>query len=232
MGAATNRRAVLGAILATGAAGAGSALPAVAAASDHPDADLFTLIERAKIAESMADDASIVVDEISDGVTPAFPEALIWGESDAQHGYEISVGKPISNSDVNWLRHWLALPCKPDPSKHPDLLLIFPKLDFIERAREIVRSKDEFESALRAAKEHPAVLEAKSRYEALIEQWEEFARRVARTPSKTPDGLIAKILMISSAYCEDDLEGSDDGILASAALDARTLTNAARNARS
>jgi hypothetical protein len=204
MGNTTNRHAVLGAALAAGAAGAVAALPAVAAASDHPDAALFGLIERAKIAESMADDASSA--------------ALIWDESDARYGYGISAGKHISDAEVDCLRHCL---------KRPTLSL-FPMLQFIERAREIVRSKDEFESALQAAKEHPAVLEAKARCEALFEQWEKLARRVATTPSKTPDGLIAKLLMISSGYGEDDLDGSHDGILASAALDARALMNTAR----
>ena len=51
----TDRRDVLGAMLAAGAA-AVTALPAVAAAcaarSHHPDAELFALIERAKTADS------------------------------------------------------------------------------------------------------------------------------------------------------------------------------------
>jgi hypothetical protein len=51
----TNRRAVLGAVLA--AATAAAALPALAAASvarsHHPDADLFALIERARTADSL-----------------------------------------------------------------------------------------------------------------------------------------------------------------------------------
>jgi hypothetical protein len=97
---------------------------------------------------------------------------------------------------------------------------------FTGRAREIVRSKDEFEAAWQAAKEHPDVLEAKAQYEALYERWCELAKRVATTPAKTAEGLISKITLIASRYSEDDLDGTYDGILASAALDAQALTSA------
>jgi hypothetical protein len=77
-----------------------------------------------------------------------------------------------------------------------------------------------------AAKEHPDVLEAKAQYEALYERWCELAKRVATTPAKTAEGLISKITLIASRYSEDDLDGTYDGILASAALDAQALTSA------
>jgi hypothetical protein len=63
------------------------------------------------------------------------------------------------------------------------------------------------------------------RREALSERWSELAMRVATTPAKTNEGLIAKIALIASGYAEDDLDGTYDGILASAALDARALAN-------
>ena len=49
--------------------------------------------------------------------------------------------------------------------------------------------------------------------------------RVATTPAKTLEGLIAKLLMLAGGYTGDDLDGSDDGILASVVLDAQALTN-------
>ena len=61
---------------------------------------------------------------------------------------------------------------------------------------------------------------------ALSERWSELAMRVATTPAKTMEGLIAKIALIASGYAEDDLDGTYDGILASAALDAQALANA------
>ena len=62
--------------------------------------------------------------------------------------------------------------------------------------------------------------------EALSERWSELAMRLATTPAKTMEGLIAKIALIASGYAEDDLDGTYDGILASAALDAQALANA------
>jgi len=70
------------------------------------------------------------------------------------------------------------------------------------------------------------VLDAEGRREALSERWRELAMRVATTPAKTPEGLVAKLDLIAPGYADDDLEGSYDGILASAALDAQALANA------
>jgi hypothetical protein len=44
-------------------------------------------------------------------------------------------------------------------------------------------------------------------------------------PAKTMEGLIAKIALIAPGYIEDDLDGTYDGILASAAIDAQSLAN-------
>jgi hypothetical protein len=54
-------------------------------------------------------------------------------------------------------------------------------------------------------------------------RWCKLAKRVAMTPATTPEGLIAKITLIASGYPEDDFDGTYDGILASAALDAQAL---------
>jgi hypothetical protein len=90
----------------------------------------------------------------------------------------------------------------------------------------IVRAKDEFEASWQAAGEHPDVLEAAARREALSERWSELAMRVATTPAKTMEGMVAKFALIASGYAEDDLDGTYDGILASAALDTQALANA------
>ena len=58
----TSRRAILGAVLAAGGA---AALPAVAGTlHSHPDAELFALIERARTADSLADEASSTADDV------------------------------------------------------------------------------------------------------------------------------------------------------------------------
>jgi hypothetical protein len=222
----TSRRAILGAVLAAGAA---AALPAVAIASvarsHHPDADLFALIERARTADSLADEACEAADDVLFKIAPSFPQALIWTESDTPHWYGLRAGERVSNRDIDFLRHWLKCARKPDPIAAGVVPLI-PLLAFAERAREIVQTKDEFEASWQAAGEHPDVLEAQARHEALSERWSELAMRVATTPAKTMEGLIAKIALIASGYAEDDLDGTYDGILASAALDAQALANA------
>jgi hypothetical protein len=222
----TSRRAILGAVLAAGGA---AALPAVAIASvarsHHPDADLFALIERARTADSLADEACEAADDVLFKIAPSFPQALIWTESDTPHWYGLRAGERVSNRDIDFLRHWLKCARKPDPIAAGVVPLI-PLLAFAERAREIVQTKDEFEASWQAAGEHPDVLEAQARHEALSERWSELAMRVATTPAKTMEGLIAKIALIASGYAEDDLDGTYDGILASAALEAQALANA------
>jgi hypothetical protein len=69
------------------------------------------------------------------------------------------------------------------------------------------------------------LLEAQARHEALSERWRELAMRLATTPAKTPEGMVAKFALIASGYADDDLDGTYDGILASAALDAQALAN-------
>jgi hypothetical protein len=221
----TSRRAILGAVLAAGAA---AALPAVAIASvarsHHPDADLFALIERARTADSLADEACEAADDVLFKIAPSFPQALIWTESDTPHWYGLRAGERVSNRDIDFLRHWLKCARKPDPIA-AGVVPIVPTLAFAERAREIVQTKDEFEASWQAAGEHPDVLEAAARREALSERWSELAMRVATTPAKTMEGLIAKIALIASEYAEDELDGTYDGILASAALDVQALAN-------
>jgi hypothetical protein len=225
----TTRRDALGAIISAGAAGATLALPAIAATSDapshHPDAELFALIERARTADSLSTEAYVAADDVWDKTAPSLPQALIWTESDAPCWYGVRPGEPIPARDIDFLRDWLKLARKPDPiARGVSIPTVVPTLAFIERAREIVQTKDEYEAAEQAAKEHPDVLGAQAQYEALQERWRELAMRVATTPAKTPEGLIAKLASIAPGYADDELDGTYDGILASAALDAQALT--------
>ena len=176
----------------------------------HPDAELFALIERARTADSLADEACEAADDVLFKIAPSFPQALIWTESDTPHWYGLRAGERVSNRDIDFLRHWLKCARKPDPIAAGVVPLI-PLLAFAERAREIVQTKDEFEASWQAAGEHPDVLEAQARHEALSERWSELAMRVATTPAKTMEGLIAKIALIASGYAEDDLDGTYDG---------------------
>jgi hypothetical protein len=212
----------------------GTALPAVAIADvapSHPDADLFALIERARTADALVDEA-MVTEDARVKTAPSLPQALIWTEADASHWCGVIPGQQIPATDIDFLRDWLNLARKPDPiARGVSLPAVVPTLVFVERAREIVRTNDENESARRAAKEHPDVLGAQAQYEAVQERWRELAMRVATTPAKTPEGLVAKLAMIASPYADDGVEGTYDGILASAALDAQALAQKGGEAR-
>ena len=166
-------------------------------------------------------------DDVLHKIAPSFPQALIWAETDDPFWYGVKPGERIQARDIDFLRDWLKLPERPDSPRPPDISWspLIPLRAFAERAREIVRAKDEFEASWQAAGEHSDVLEAAARREALSERWSELAMRVATTPAKTMEGLIAKIALIASGYAEDDLDGTYDGILASAALDAQALAN-------
>jgi hypothetical protein len=220
----TNRRAIVGAILAAGTVGATAVLPR----PGSPDAELFALIECAKTADSASTDACMAAADLLNETRPSFPQALVWTEADEPHWYGVRSGKRVSNLDIDFLKKWLPLVRKPDPTA-AGMGPIYPTLAFIERAREIVQTKDEYEAAEQAAKEHPDVLEAQAREDALHAQWRELAMRVATTPAKTPEGLLAKFTLIASGYAEDELDGTYDGILASAALDAQAMANEARS---
>jgi hypothetical protein len=128
-----------------------------------------------------------------------------------------------SNGNIDFLKLWLEIDRKPDPIAAR--LPVFPALAFVERAREIVRANDEFEAAWKVAKEHPDFLAAETRNEALSERWRRMALRVATTPAKTAEGLVAKLAMVWSAYGDGELDGTYDGVLASAVRDAHALEN-------
>jgi hypothetical protein len=68
----------------------------------------------------------------------------------------------------------------------------------ISRYTQTLRTDPKFEASWQAAGEHPDVLEAAASREALSERWSELAMRVATTPAKTMEGLIAKIALIAS----------------------------------
>jgi hypothetical protein len=227
----TNRRGFLRGVLAAGSVGATLALPTVAVADvarSHPDAELFALIERTRTACSVSDEANVAAEDIWERMEPSFPHALTWAETDAPHWHGVRPGHWIPDRDINFLRHWLKLDKKPDPTV-AGIMLVYPTLEFVERAREIVQTKDEYEAAEQAAREHPDVLGAEARLETLLERWRELALRVATTQAKTTEGLIAKLAFVAPAYEDNDLKGTYDGILASAALDAQAMAKEARS---
>src|SRR5258708_40375901 len=85
------------------AAGAARVLPAVAAArSHHPDAELFALIERARTADALADEASMAADDVWFKIAPSFAQALICAETDAPFCYGANSGVRIPVRDIDF----------------------------------------------------------------------------------------------------------------------------------
>ena len=149
---ATNRRAVLGSMLVAGAAVA-TALPGVVIADvarSHPDAELFALIERARTAGSVSDEANVAAADVLFKIAPSFPQALIWAETAVPFWYGVHPGERIPVNDIDFLLGWLKLPERPDRPWPQDICRspLIPLRAFAERAREIVRTKDEYEARL------------------------------------------------------------------------------------
>jgi hypothetical protein len=88
----------------------------------------------------------------------------------------------------------------------------------IERAKAASALTDK---ANDAAEEHPDVLQAQALLETRLERSRELALRIATTPAKTKEGLIAKLAMVWPAYADDELDGTYDGVVASAVRDAK-----------
>jgi hypothetical protein len=225
----TNRRAVLGAVLAVGAM---APLPAIVAAAatigpDHPDAALFALVERCREADALLDAANEAAIQAWAQVRPEFPTALLWTEGDARSWFGATPGSRPSSNDIEILRGWLKFPKHPDREHDPELAKFPPLLPlqaFADRATEIVRIWDDHEAAKRAVKEYPNVLAPEEKQDEIDRHWHELATRLATTPAKTSEGLTAKLALVASAYADDELSGTYDGILASVARDALMLT--------
>jgi hypothetical protein len=66
---------------------------------------------------------------------------------------------------------------------------------------------------------------------ALLTEGASLRRFVSSYSQKLVAGMVAKFALIASGYDEDDLDGTYDGILASAALDGQALAQKAGEAR-
>jgi hypothetical protein len=211
----TDRRAVLRGMMTAGfAAGASSALTTVAAATG------VVLIERCRIADESLNAASGAKDDILWAqVGPTRMHAAeTWSEADARLWPDIIPGEAAHPNDVQRLRACLAVPGLWGG-------MGFPPEAFAERAREIVAIRDHFTAKLERAKANPEVMAADAETTARFNEWHSAALQLAKTRARTVDGMIAKLVMVATwgCYDEDEPNGTYDGILVSAALDAVAL---------
>jgi hypothetical protein len=110
---------------------------------------LSAKMEPSRTADSLADEASSAADDVLFKIAPSFPQALIWAETDDPFWYGVKSGERIPVRDIDFLRDWLKLPERPDRPWPQDICRfpLIPLRAFAERAREIVRAKDEFEAS-------------------------------------------------------------------------------------
>jgi hypothetical protein len=221
---ATTRRAAMTALASVPAL----AIPALAAGSpltaspNHPDAEIFALIKRCREVDKLHCAASEAADKMLwTHVGGAHPPK--WTDADASVLPDVTPGDWLHPNEIGRLRACLAL-----PTLFGELNL--PPQAFAERAREIVATHDDYVDRLKAAHEHPDVVAATDEKNARGNEWFELAGRLAETPAKTVDGMVAKLAMVAidMVYEEDSLSGGYEGIAASAALDAvrlRAATN-------
>jgi hypothetical protein len=202
---ASTRRAALGALASVPAL----ALPGVAVGRlttasrrDHPDAEIFALIERCREVNEMTNAAVDVHEKLLwANVGPSSPPK--WTDADASLWPFAKPGGFPHPNDIGRLRACLAQPALWD-------LPGFPPQAFAERARAIVAEQDEFRSRLAAAHENPDVSASEAESNARNSEWFDLAERLAKTPATTVEGVIAKLAMVATdmAYREEDLEGA------------------------
>ena len=220
---ATNRRAVLGVVL---AAGALAAFPAgtVAAGLDEAEPDLHALIAAWHETSRRSEESFEALLAASARAICPVPQSLIATESDASQWSKAIAGKQYRERDVDTLRPWMNMSRRPNHPALPGNVL--PGSEFDDRAREIIASWDSWQAEQRVAEDREGVLDASDLHEQAVENYKAMGHRVAKLQAKTMAGVVAKLLAAATEVTEDDLEGDADfAILAGAALDALALAN-------
>ena len=221
----TNRRAVLGAVLAAGAA-AVTALPAtasraIAASEPHEDAALFALIAEAKAIDALQKEISVAEEAAYDRmIWPEWPSALNPRPDDH------SLVRPpprekFGGSDFRNLRGLVESTEELDPAS--TLLLRPMVMEIKTRGREIVDAWDTFQADWDRAKEAAGFPAINHRWAEVNERRHRVWSQIAQTPARTVDGMRAKLAFVARDVEFDERslfsEGTEEEILFSVALD-------------
>jgi hypothetical protein len=219
---ATNRRAVLGAVLAAGVVGATAVLPSAAsraiASEPYEDAALFALLTEARSievlqnecdnAETAALDQMILPDRPSALNPRPDDNSLLWPRS--AEFYE---------HDVRELRGLVESVEKLGPDTKINQALVG---ELKTRGRKIIDAWDSYQADCDRAKEAVGLPAMDRRWKELNEQRIRIWSQIAATPAQTVEGMYAKIAF-ASKFCfgerEDFVEGTVDDLLLSAAMD-------------
>jgi hypothetical protein len=212
----TNRRAVMGAVL---AAGAFVAVPA-SATEVGVDPDLQALVAIFRGAKRRLEETSeahgAALMRASDRCP--VPESLIATDTDAGYwGYGRS-GYQYFDSEVASLRVWAA-------HRWGEAIHASSRAD--DRAREIVAAWDRWHADRTVAKEREGVAEAEARHSEAVDAYHAIGRQIAKLRAKTMADVIAKLLAAAPDVLEEDSESDEayTAILAGAVLDAAALAN-------
>jgi anti-sigma-K factor RskA len=232
MTSATNRRAVLGAVLAAG--GALASLPSPAAASVatglEAEPELQALIAAWQETHRQLLETYEASCAAADRARCPVPQALIATESD---GCQDLWPNGADGRRVLWPKFAVG---RPYGDKDVAQLALNRRVGFFhsecDRVDEIIAAWDSWQAEQKAAQERECVAEARAVWEQAVEDYHAMGARVAKLRATTMAGVIAKILAAASHVTEDELE--DDAhfaILAGAALDAQALALKAGEAR-
>jgi hypothetical protein len=231
MTVATNRRAVLGTVL---AAGALASLPSPAAASVatglEAEPELQALIAawhetHRRLLETY--EASWAAE---DRARCPVPQALIATESD---GCQDLWPNGANGRRVLWPKFAAG---RPYGDKDVAQLALNRRVGFFcsecDRVDEIIAAWDSWQAEQKAAQERECVAEARAVREQAVEDYHAMGARVAKLRATTMAGVVAKLLAAAPHVTEDDLEDdAQSAILAGAALDAQALALKAGEAR-
>jgi hypothetical protein len=218
MTAATDRRALLGSVLAAGALVA-TPFP-VAAANLGVEPELGALIDAWHEAYRLLEETHAASCAACDRAHCPVPQALIATERDARFWSDAMPGRQYQERDVTRLRALSALSVRFDE--------VFSCSGYDDRLAEIIASWDNWQPEREAAKAREGVADADDLWRQAVENYHAIGNRVAKLQAKTMAGVVAKLLAAAPHVTEDDLEDptSSAAVLAGAALDALSLVNA------
>jgi hypothetical protein len=220
---ATNRRAILGAVLAAGAAGATAVLPAaasraIAASEPYEDAALFALLTEARA-------VSVLQNEVNDVENAAW-DRIIWPDQPSAlnpRPDDSFLTRPrraeFDEHDIHELRGLVESAEKlgQDTVINQDLVK-----EIKTRGREIIDTWNSYRADCDRAQEAVGLPAIGRRWKELNERRRRLWSRIAETPARTVEGMQAKIAFASSFNIlerEDLVDGTVNDLLLSAAMD-------------
>jgi hypothetical protein len=220
---ATNRRAVLGAVPAAGAAGATAVLPAaasraIAASEPYDDAGLFALLTEARSIEVLQKEIYDAEEAAWDRmIRPDRPSALNPGPDD---NFLVRPRRAeFDEHDIHELRGLVESAEKlgQDTVINQDLVK-----EIKTRGREIIDTWDSYRADRDRAQEAVDLPAIRRRGKELNERRVRLWSQIATTPARTVDGMHAKIAFASIFNLderEDLVDGTVNDLLLSAAMD-------------